>query len=279
MSTDRLDALHADLQNKVANLATSDAWQAWLQTAAVFHNYSLNNQLLILSQRPDATRVAGYRAWQALGRNVRKDERSIGILAPMTRKVRDADSGEERQRMIGFRVVSVFDVSQTDGDPLPAAPRPTLLDGDAPEGLWDAVAAIVTSNGFTLERGDCGSANGITYPDERRVRVSDSLQPAQAAKTLIHECAHMLLHATDPEALWSPHRGVMEVEAESVAFIVAAACGLPSDAYSLPYIVGWSDGDASAVAATAARVLKTARTIVDAVAAATGAADTAAAAA
>jgi antirestriction protein ArdC len=271
MSATRLDTLHATLEAGVAALATSEAWSAWLTTAAAFRTYSFHNQLLILSQRPDATRVAGYRTWQALGRQVRKGETSIGILAPMTRKVTAKDGSEER-RMVGFRAVSVFDVSQTDGDPLPVKPVPVLLEGDAPAGLWDAVAGVITGNGFALERGDCGTANGITYPDARVVRVSDALTDAQACKTLIHECAHMLMHADSDADHF--HRGVLEVEAESVAFMVATACGLPSDAYSLPYIVGWSNGDPKAVAATAARVHATARRILTAVEAATGSADT-----
>jgi antirestriction protein ArdC len=259
MSTDRIDALHAELESGVAALIDSETWQSWLATAAKFHTYSFNNQMLIAVQCPAATHVAGYRAWQALGRNVRKGEHSIGILAPNTRRVKDAITGEESRRVTGFRVASVFDISQTDGDPLPVEPRPVLLQGEAPAGLWDALTALAVREGFTVERGDTGQANGWMQPDTRTIRVSDTLSPAQAAKTLVHECAHALLHAaTDYD--YSGHRGIAEVEAESVAFIVGSVHELDTGAYSMPYVAGWGK-DAAVVAATASNVTRTARAI------------------
>jgi DNA primase len=257
--TDRIESLHADLEAGVAALIDSESWQTWLDTAAKFHTYSFNNQMLIMLQCSNATHVAGYRAWQALGRQVRKGERSIGILAPNTRKIKDDVTGEESRRITGYRVASVFDISQTDGEPLPVQPRPALLQGEAPEGLWDAIASMITSNGYTLERGDTGKANGYTNTHDKIVRVSDTLTNAQATKTLIHECAHMILHDHE-EFDYAAHRGIAEVEAESVAFIVGNVHGLVTDAYSMPYVAGWGK-DASVVAATATRVIKTSRDI------------------
>jgi antirestriction protein ArdC len=257
--TDRIDTLHAELETGVAALIDSEAWQAWLATAAKFRAYSFNNQMLIALQCPNATHVAGFRKWQELGRQVRKGSKSIGILAPSTRKVKDDVTGEESRRVIGFRVVSVFDISQTDGEELPDEPRPVLLQGEAPAGLWDALAGMVTANGYALERGDTGTANGYTRPTTSTIRVSDTLSDAAAVKTLIHECAHMLLHA-DTDYDYLAHRGVSEVEAESVAFIVGSVHGIDTGAYSMPYVAGWGK-DAAVVKATAANVTRTARAI------------------
>src|SRR5712691_8001600 len=105
------------LAEAVEKLADSDMFAAWLRARAAFHSYSFGNVCLIVSQRPDASRVAGYRAWQALGRQVRKGERAIKILAPCVRKVEDKETGEQARRVVAFRAVNVFDVSQTEGEP------------------------------------------------------------------------------------------------------------------------------------------------------------------
>ncbi len=257
----RVEELHAALERGVAALTNGEEWKAWLATQARFHRYSFNNTLLILSQNPDATRVAGYRAWQGMGRQVRKGEKSIGILAPTFRKEKDAE-GREEKRLSGFRAVSVFDVSQTDGDPLPDSGI-ALVEGDAPAGLWDALAAQVTANGYALERGDCGQANGYTDGTAKIIRVRDDVSDAQAVKVLAHEVAHMLMHVDDPDA--PAHRGMAEVEAESVAFIVAGAHGMDTAGYSLHYVAGWAGtAEADAVRQTGERVTRTARKIIEA---------------
>lgn len=262
---DRLQGLHDALVKHTAELTTSEGWTTYLNFASKFHAYSANNLMLILIQRPDATQVASYRKWQELGRQVRKGEHSIGIFAPMTRTRTDEATGDRKTWVSGFKVVSVFDVSQTDGDPLPEDPaRPVLLEGDAPQGLLDSLTAIVTGHGYSLrfgptERGE----NGYTRPSDKVVQVTEGLSPAQTVKTLAHEIAHMLLHVDEDvlnaEAL--AHRGVAEVEAESTAHLVMAEHGVATDAYTLPYVAGWSDGKPEVVAKTADRVVKTARTI------------------
>jgi antirestriction protein ArdC len=267
---DRVAQLHRALEAQVAELVSGEDWARMLATAAKFHAYSANNVMLILSQRPDATRVAGYQAWRSVGRQVRKGERGISILAPVLvrakKRQEDNDTiGETRddgtETVVGFRVAHVFDIAQTDGDPLPEVDRPALLDGEAPTGLWEDLASQVEGEGFTLERGDCGGANGITTWGTRTVRVRDDVSDAQAAKTLCHELAHVLLHERD----FGTCRGRKEVEAESVAYIVCQAAGLVTDSYSLPYVAAWSGGDTAEVRKTAARVLMAARAILDAI--------------
>ncbi|HEU0130978.1 MAG TPA: ArdC-like ssDNA-binding domain-containing protein [Mycobacteriales bacterium] len=277
--SDRIAALHEQLTERVAGLVHGQQWQAMLTAAARFHDYSLHNLLLIVMQRPDATRVAGYRTWQRVGRQVRKGERGIAIFAPLRYRIDQPDddqstpsasTGERpdatppRRRLRGFRIAYVFDVSQTDGDPIPDVP-PLLLDGADPGRLWDALAAQIRDAGYALNRGDCGHANGWANFATREVRVRADLSAAQACKTLAHELAHVLLHA---EGTTPRERG--EVEAESVAYIVCHASGLPSDDYSLPYVAQWAAGDLDVLAASARAVTTTARAVLDRIAATTG---------
>ncbi len=258
---DKLTSAHADLVAAVESLTSGEDWQRMLDTASRFHRYSANNVFLIMLQRPEASRVAGYRTWQKLGRQVRKGERGIRILAPCTYRYKTTDdSGDESTHMgiRGFTTTTVFDLAQTDGTDLPDV-RPALLDGDAVGGLWNALAAQVKHAGYTLERGDCGGANGRTDHSVRTVRVRDDVSEAPATKTLCHELAHVLLHPDN--AAYFGCRGRSEVEAESVAFLVCQSVGLSTDGYSWPYIAHWSNGDATVVRQTADRVLTAVRTI------------------
>ena len=152
------------------------------------------------------------------------------------------------------------DIDQTEGEPIPDI-RPALLDGDAPAGLWDSLAAQVVAAGFTVGRGDCRPANGRTDYAARTVTVRPDLPDAQAAKTLAHELAHVLLH--DGTAYVLGCRGLVEVEAESVAYVVASASGLVTDAYTLPYVAHWSNGNLNAIKVTAERVIACAHGILE----------------
>ena len=278
---DRVELVHAQLRDAVAALTTGPAWQAMLRTAARFHTYSPNNVLLIGAQRPDATCVAGYRTWQSMGRQVRRGETGVVLLAPMRSRKQLEITGVPGDAMQpqgspaddrpvpepatrphtvrGFRPVTVFDIAQTDGPELPVV-RPTLLTGDAPPALWFGLAGQVTAAGFQLERGDCGPANGITDHAAHTVTVRPDLSPAQAAKTLAHELAHVLLHepADRPAGL---DRAAAEVEAESVAYVITQAHGLVSDEYTVPYVAGWAGGDPVRLEQTATRVLACAKTV------------------
>ena len=261
---DRLKELHDRLERSVAELVGGEDWAAMLETAARFHTYSFGNVMLIMSQCPDATRVAGYRTWQSLGRQVRRGERGIRILAPSPWRREplptDPPSAVDADGMVhglSFRVVSVFDQAQTDGEEIPDV-RPILLAGAAPEGLWAALVAQVEAAGYRLERGDCRGANGYSDPVTKTVRVRDDVDDAQVCKTLVHELAHVLLHCNDGAVLC---RGRAEVEAESVAHLMCAVAGLTSDLYSFPYVARWAGGDLAVVRDTATTVIETAQSI------------------
>ncbi len=260
------DQLHASISSQLEQLTSTEGWARFLAIATGFHHYSLSNVLLILSQCPDATRVAGFRQWQQRGRQVRKGERSVKIFGFATKRPDtsdDADTGEEERRAY-FPILSVFDVSQTDstdGDEVPElAPR---LTGGDDAGIYDAAAAWLIEQGWSIERASTGDANGFTQHSSRRITIHDELQPAQAAATLLHETGHALMHGDADD--YHQHRGIYETEAESVAYITAGVLGLDTSSKSIGYIAGWSKGDVETVKATATRVLATVRTILDAI--------------
>jgi len=260
--TDKLVEAHDLLVSSVESLTSGDDWARMLEVASRFHRYSAGNVFLIAVQRPDATRVAGYRTWQSLGRQVRKGEHGIRILAPcryVSAVVTEDDGSEHKTYGVrGFTTTSVFDVSQTEGEELPDV-GPTLLEGEGVAGLWDGLAAQVAALGYNLERGDCFGANGRTDHGARTVTVRDDVSDAQATKTLAHELAHVILHPCT--TAYFQCRGRSEVEAESVAFLVCRAAGLDTDGYTFPYVAGWANGETDVVRETADKVLSTARAI------------------
>jgi antirestriction protein ArdC len=259
---DRLRAAHEKLQEAVESIVTGEDWQRMLKTAAKFHRYSSQNQLLIFLQRPDATLLAGFRKWQELGRFVKKGEKGNAIFAPCKYRTRIEDEdGEEKtlQQVRGFRVVHVFDICQTEGDDLADldAVRPKLLDGDAPEGIWKALVDHAASIGFDVTRNRRGSENGYCDFLNKQIGVRPDASPAQAVKTLIHELGHALLHGEGQVA----SREVAEVEVESVAFIACDALGLDSGDYSFPYVTRWAEGSRELVKETAERAIGCAKEI------------------
>ena len=196
-----LDKLHAQLSDGILALNDPQAWQAWLKFSSQFHRYSFGNSLLIMLQDPQATHVAGYQAFKAMGRQVRRGETGIKVLAPITRReprlddaghpVRD-DQGRpvNRTQVVATKPVTVFDVRQTDGPPLPdpKVGEAVLLTGQAPAGLWDRLQDILGERGFDVRRGaDLGGPNGYTDFGQRLVMVRDDVDDAQAVKTLVHD--------------------------------------------------------------------------------------------
>ncbi len=183
--------------------------------------------------------------------------------------MREVASG--RRQVTGWTTATVFSLSQTEGDPLPLPPRPTLLQGAAPAGLWDGLVTQLRGAGYDLvtvpKSAEIGGANGVTNFTTRVVRVRTDMDDAAQVKTLAHELGHVLLHdpartGTDPRDI---HRGVLEVEAESVAYLIGAAHGMDTTGYTLPYVTTWAGGKdpAATVRATAARVVRTSRTILE----------------
>jgi len=266
VNADKVRQLHDSLTAQVEALVSGEDWARFLTVASRFHTYSPNNVLLIMAQRPGATRVAGYRSWQRLGRQVNKGAKGIAILAPCVYRRRPVDDTDPVENpavarvLRGFTVVHVFDQSDTTGEALPDV-APVLLEGDG--ALWDALASQVGAAGYSVARGECAPANGRTNFRDRSVVVAEHLSGRQADKTLCHELGHVLLH---DESRVTTGRDLAEIEAESVAFIVLNALGIDSASYSLPYVALWAAGDIDRIRRTAERVVTTAQAVLSAMA-------------
>ena len=213
----------------------SDTLLQFLSTMSSFHSYSFNNQLLIMTQAPDATRVAGFNAWKKLDRFVKKGEKGIRILAPMIGKVKDVDEsielaaeGEPQKRVYGFRMVSVFDVSQTDGKPLPDIGQIKGEPGDHLPKLRE----LIVSKGISLEYEKLNGPEGVSKGGT--IIIDTELDPANEFSVLAHELAHELLHRGDRRE--STTKTQRETEAEAVAFVVSQAFGVDTSARSNDYI-------------------------------------------
>lgn len=261
--------LHAQFVEQVNAWREPETWRAWLDMAAKFHHYSVRNLALIAAQRPDASLIAGYRAWQAEGRQVRRGEKGIRILGgrtvgPAQDSDDDGDQDNTRTRLIFFPV-SVFDIAQTDPIDDTAAPeRPGLpvIVGADPAGITDAIDTYLTAEGWTITRTTLPhNMYGLTDHQAHTISVATGIPDAHTAKTMLHEATHALLHGDHTAAL---HRGRLEVEAESTAYLAAATLGLDTSEYSTGYVAGWAaDADTDVLVATAETIVATARRLVD----------------
>ncbi len=250
---EKVKALTSDLEQGVKDLFSSEKYREYLDVMSRFYSYSPSNCLLIAMQRPDATHVAGYRAWQQnFGRFVKRDETALKILAPcpykqevdVTKKDADGIDRTEKELVdrIGFRISYVFDVSQTDGKPLPEIA--STLTGSVQDYTKIREAVEQISPVPVRYAPILSSAKGYFSAAEKEIVVKDNMSNEQTLKTLVHEVAHAMLH--DPDANKDrtelPGRRTKEVEAESVAYTVCRYLGIDTADYSFGYVAGWSAG-------------------------------------
>ncbi|QEG25162.1 ArdC-like ssDNA-binding domain-containing protein [Mariniblastus fucicola] len=224
------------LVENVTDLINSEQYKAALSFRQNFqHHYSFRNLFLIFSQCPEARMIAGYRKWQAIGRQVKKGERSIAILAPMLKK--DEQTGD--QKLIGYRSVSVFDIGQTVGEEIPAMPeaRTILGDNKAIQDARKACEELAESLGLEVEYKTLEGPCGVYLPQYAKILIDKHLPAAHRLKTLIHEISHAMLdHGTSDQP-----RHVMELEAESAAYMICDSLGLDTSDYSFAYLAGWAE--------------------------------------
>ncbi len=254
----RIDDHIEALAKAVDDVRASDDFRRYLDVQARFHSYSWHNAMLIFSQCPDATRVAGYRAWQKLGRQVHKGERGIRILAPcpFKRERATADGDSETVTGMFFRAVSVFDVGQTDGEALPEVEVPTI--DSAADDLLARLARVAVSRDIALAfQPVSGGAFGVSK--RGAIEIDDQYPTGQQAKTLAHELAHEALH-WDIKGPFT--RSLAELEAEAVAYVVCQHFGLDTEVRSSRYIALWQ-GDAKSMRESLERIATTARSIID----------------
>ena len=257
----KLDTIMKSLEEGVEKVFTSEQYQMYLQTMAKFHNYSFNNTLLIAMQRPDATFLAGYQTWQKkFHRHVKRGEKGIKIIAPVPvkekRQVEKIDE-ETQEIVIGidgqpetetverilprFRVTTVFDVSQTEGEPLPTLEVNELV-GDVFI-YEDFMKGLEEISPVPFQFQEIGSgAKGYYSNAEKLVAIQTGMSQAQTMKTAVHETAHAIFHDRDvmEENGITKDRMTKEVEAESVAYVVCNHFGLDTSDYSFNYVAGWS---------------------------------------
>ena len=263
---DKLKEITDRLEQGIAELFESERYKEYLRVMSKFHNYSFNNTLLIAMQKPDASLVAGFSSWKNnFGRNVMKGEKGIKIIAPSPFTVKqevektDPQTGkpvigkdgkpvtEEKEiKVPAYKVVSVFDVSQTEGRELPDIAVDELT-GDV-DRFKDFFAALeqVSPVPVGFEKIE-GGAHGYYHLEEKRIAIDEGMSDLQTLKTAIHEIAHAKLHDIDlnaPKEEQKPRvdRRTREVEAESVAYTVCQHYGLDTSDYSFGYVAGWSSG-------------------------------------
>jgi len=260
---DQLKEITERLEQGVKDIFTSEMYTKYLLTMSKFHNYSFNNTLLIAMQRPDATLVAGYNAWKnKFNRYVKKGEKGIQIIAPAPVKEReerekiDKDTGltvlnengepeiEVVERVIPrFRVTTVFDYAQTDGEPLP-----TLEVNELTARVKDYTLlkeSIEQVSPVPIRFGEIeGSAKGYYSHMDKEICVRADMGESQTIKTMIHEVAHAMLHDSDQMKQRGEEKDQLtkETEAESIAFTVCSALGIDTSDYSFPYVASWASG-------------------------------------
>ena len=256
-----MDSIMKSLESGVSDFFTSEKYGEYLKTMTKFHRYSFNNTLLIAMQRPEATLVTGYRNWQSMGRQVKKGEKGITILAPAPKKQKKAqalydqnqmpvldEQGNQKYEEVEvviprFKATTVFDIDQTEGEPIQTI---------APEELTEAVRdfdlfmqAITDISPVPIRFDEIeGSSKGYYDNANKEIVIREGMSESQTIKTAIHECGHAMLHDRDLMLASGikKDRETKEVEAESVAYSVCSAFQIETSDYSFPYIAGWSSG-------------------------------------
>lgn len=235
------------LEDGVQAVFQSDNYKNYLNTMGKFHNYSFGNCVLIAMQKPDATMVAGFKAWQSkFKRNVKKGEKGIQILAPCPHKqmrevvLSDGVTEEREITFTTYRPAYVFDVSQTEGEELPTICKQLSLAVSGYEALLDKLTSV-SPVPVTFEDIK-GGANGFYNWEEKRIAIQNGMSQSQTIKTLVHEIAHSLLHDKETGLEKDADRRTMEVQAESVSYAVNSYLGIDSSEYSFGYVAGWSSG-------------------------------------
>lgn len=230
------------LTTAARELLSSDGWKRWASTRARFHKYSMNNTFLIFVQCPEATHVTGYRQWLALDRHVLPGERAIRIFAPMLRWPNEEDlaagASPDRKVVFGYKLVSVFDFSQTEGEPLPELPIEPLT-GDSHEHYLAPLIKLAASIEYTVEYEELhGDMGGYCQANAKRIVLASGRPVNATVRTLIHELAHALGVGYKEYG-----REAAEVIVETAAFIVCTGIGLDTSGVSVPYVAAWGEDD------------------------------------
>ena len=248
---DKIKAALERIDTCLATIDTNEDWLNYLSFQSLFYNYSFGNTILIYSQNPQATYVRGYKAWNQLGRYVKRGSKGLAILAPCFKKVedfkepedkavyQDAEGKKETKRIIsGFRVTYVYDIADTDGSDeyLPVLVKGLAGNRDAEKEIYDRLLAFISTE-HTVKEVTGTASKGSYNLDTGVICVRNDLEYLQKIKTLLHEYAHAIDFKMHPEPDVSRNR--RELIAESVAFVVSMRLGLDTSSYSMSYIKSW----------------------------------------
>jgi hypothetical protein len=257
------------VQQAAEELLSSEGWARWVRVRAMFHSYSAGNCMLLALQCHERgivpEHVAGFRAWLKLGRCVRKNEKALRILAPVTLKERDEQGDENGERHVFFKTAFVFELSQTDPlpevEPVSLRPPSEPLTGDSHAHLLAPLAAFAQSLGYAVSfESIAGATGGWCDLKNKRIVVDADVPPNAQLRTLIHECAHAL--GIDYQ---SYSRAQAEVMVDTVTLLAASSVGLAVDGETVAYVSGWGeDGALEAVTEFAETIDQVARRIEDA---------------
>lgn len=258
---EQVEQLLQTLEEGVENFQCDpDNYRALLEMQALMPNYTFRNIMLAKLQLPDARYLASFKRWKELGRDIILGEKALRILAPRFMKVEDELTGEEKQQLIGFLGVPVFDVSQTHGDPLPIDRIKLTLEGESAEAVqifnWVKMLAVEDDCPVLLKK--VHGANGYYSLTEHEIVVDETLSINQRAKTGVHELVHSRVHRKI-EGTTAPER---ECVAEGTAYIVCTYFGLDTSDYSFEYVKGWSKAGGEPLMKYGEIIQKTAQSII-----------------
>ena len=250
-NADKIKTALEDIDTGLATINTNEDWIHFLSFQAQFYNYSFGNAMLIFMQRPDATYVKGYKAWNQIGRHVVKGAKGIGILCPCIRKIEvikepvdtnvynDKEAEKEIKKVIsGFRMGYVYDLSDTAGDDsqLPVLVTGLLSSTDEEKALYESLISYVSKE-YCVQECDCGSSKGSYNLETHVISINNKIEYRQKIKTLLHEYSHALDFKMHPDD--DIPRNKRELIAESTAFVVCLRLGVDTSSYSFSYLKSW----------------------------------------
>lgn len=250
-NADKIKTALEEIDTGLATINTNEDWIHFLSFQAQFYNYSFGNAMLIYIQRPDATYVKGYKAWNQIGRHVVKGAKGIGILCPCIRKIEvikepldtnvynDKEAEKEIKKVIsGFRMGYVYDLSDTAGDDsqLPVLVTGLLSSTDEEKALYESLISYVSKE-YCVQECDCGSTKGSYNLETHVISINNKIEYRQKIKTLLHEYSHALDFKMHPDD--DIPRNKRELIAESTAFVVCLRLGVDTSSYSFSYLKSW----------------------------------------
>ncbi|MCU5753985.1 ArdC-like ssDNA-binding domain-containing protein [Lactococcus lactis] len=244
-----LKGIEEHIKSGIANYLDSETFKNYLDFALQFRQYSYRNKILIQSQNPKASLVAGYRAWQDKGRQVQRGEKALKIFVPSLAAKKDKDGNYSRDKegnvikeVKGFYLASVYDVRQTEGEPIPKPIYELEENINNPQKFDWYIKAITKLSPVPIQFAEIkGTAKGFFVPSEKQITIRPGMSESQTIKTMLHEITHSILHDNNVPIFGSSEYARQEIEAESVAYMIANSLGIETQEYSFGYLASWTD--------------------------------------